>query len=263
MAAASAAAAARSSGASWAAAAGASTSKRTSARRNIAPRYPAFTQDRCVETPGRGGERCVTRSDLQRLFITPPRLLLPFRFRLKCPRRATGARHVTHEEADPPGWPVRPDLRARRLWRRVRRAPRRQADARDRPPGDRGAREPGASRRGGRRPEHRRRRRDPAPAARRVHPWSARGRPPAPGRLRGLRLLPAPGRRPSRGARGAARAHRGGRGPARGRLARRPGRQGLRRHHRQLLRARTSSTWSWRRPTSWRPTRTPSSASCT
>ena len=36
---------------------------------------------------------------------------------------------------------------------------------------------------------------------------------------------------------GAARAHGDRRGPARGRLARHPGRQGLRRHHRQLLRA--------------------------
>ena len=38
--------------------------------------------------------------------------------------------------------------------------------------------------------------------------------------------------------------HGRGRGPARRRLARRPGRQGLRRHHRQLLRAATSSS-SW------------------
>ena len=61
--------------------------------------------------------------------------------------------------------------------------------------------------------------------------------PAAAGPLRRLRLLPAAGRRPPRRARGAARGDRRRRGPARDRLARRPGRQGLRRHHRQLLRA--------------------------
>ncbi|CAA9474052.1 MAG: Glutamate synthase [NADPH] large chain, partial [uncultured Solirubrobacteraceae bacterium] len=61
--------------------------------------------------------------------------------------------------------------------------------------------------------------------------------PPAPGRLRGRRLLPAPGPGQARALRAPADRDGRGRGPAGRRLARRPGRQGLRRHHRQLLRA--------------------------
>ena len=57
--------------------------------------------------------------------------------------------------------------------------------------------------------------------------------------------------------------HRRGRGPARRRLARRAGRQGLRRHHRQLLRAlHQAARGGGARATAWR-TRTPSSAGCT
>ena len=54
-----------------------------------------------------------------------------------------------------------------------------------------------------------------------------------------------------------------GRGPARRRLARHPGREGLRRHHRQLLRALHQAARGRRRRPSSPPTRTRSSASST
>ena len=104
---------------------------------------------------------------------------------------------------------------------------------------DRRAREPRAPRRRGRRS------RTPATA-----PGSCSSCPtsscagvidedlPPPGRLRRLRLLPARGTRSAAPSSSALLERHGrGRGPARRRLARRAGRQGLRRHHRQPLRA--------------------------
>ena len=83
-----------------------------------------------------------------------------------------------------------------------------------------------------------------------------RAGPAAAGPLRRLRLLPAPGRGQARRAGGAARAHGDRGGPARDRLARHPGRQGLRRDHRQLLRAlHQAARRRRRRPAARRPGR--------
>ena len=161
------------------------------------------------------------------------------------------------------GRPVRPRIRARRLRRRVRRAAERRTEPRDGPAGDHRPREPGAPRRGRRRPEHRRRRRDAAAAARRAAARRHRRRPPArrPVRRRGL-LPPAGGGAPPRAGAAAGRDRRG-RGPARRHLARHPGREGLRRHHRQLVRAVHQAARRGRRRRTSRATRTRSSASST
>ena len=74
-------------------------------------------------------------------------------------------------------------------------------------------------------------------AARRPHARRRRRRAAARRPVRRGRLLPAAGRRAPPRARAAADADRGGGGPARRHVARHPGREGLRRHHRQLVRA--------------------------
>ena len=86
-------------------------------------------------------------------------------------------------------------------------------------------------------PEYWRRRGNPAPVPRRVPARRHRRRAAAARRLRRRDAVP-----PARGGRArpagsAAGADRQGRGPDRHRLARRPGRQGLRRHHGQPVRA--------------------------
>ena len=153
------------------------------------------------------------------------------------PQPSQGARRNDSDATtERSGRSLRPYVRARRVRRRLRRAAERRAVARDGEPGDRRPREPRAPRRRGRRSQHRRRCRDPPADARRADARADRG-PAAAGRLRRLRVLPPAGRGAAGRARGAARADGAGRGPARRGLAGHPGRQGLRRHHRQLLRA--------------------------
>ena len=214
------------------------------------PRRPRRARSRSSATPGRrspSGSPRSTRTALRRALT---------RFRTCCtysgartaatfPRSASGPppAHREHPSCTsrrdrPAGRPLRPQLRARRLWRRHGRAPQRRADA-TRPCSAPSSRWRTSSTAAPRAPT-------PTPA---TAPGSCSSCPtsscavvvgddlPPPGALRRRRLLPAPGRRAARRARAAAERHGRGRGPARRRLARRAGRQGLRRHHRQLLRA--------------------------
>ena len=159
-------------------------------------------------------------------------------------------------------WPLRPRQRARCLWHRARRKAVGRGEPRRRREGPRRAREPRAPRRRGCRSEYRRRRRDPAADARRVHQGRGWGRAAAAGPLRRRRLLPAERSRAATRARAADRGDDRGRGPARAVVARRAGRRAPRRRHRTAVGA-VHPPGADRGLGGDRRTRTRSSASCT
>ena len=90
----------------------------------VAQRSGALTQRRCVERADRRGDRCNRRINLARDPGQPPGPLLPFRLLRSPPRRALGSNAMSRMPR--PTSPVGlydPDIRARRLRRRLRGAP--------------------------------------------------------------------------------------------------------------------------------------------
>ncbi len=142
----------------------------------------------------------------------------------------------THAQRSGPPGPLRPRLRARRLWRGVRRRHARPRQPRHRRQGPAVAVQPRAPGRVGGRGQHGRRRRHPDPGPGRVPPGRGRLRPPAGGLLRHRHRLPAPGRRGRRCRGRGHRQGRGQRGPHRARVARRAGRPLVARQHGALRR---------------------------
>ena len=127
---------------------------------------------------------------------------------------------------------LRPSIRARRLWRLVRRQHQRRGQPIDRGDGPRRALQPGAPRRNRRRGRHRRRRRHPDPGARPLPARGRRLRAAGSRRLRRRPGVPAARRDRCREGAGGDRHDRRRRGPDRARLARRAGEPGLPRRQR-------------------------------